>query len=317
MSQNDSKLLSNNFSDIYLGKDASWLSGMPNSLDPVIAPEDCRAELVEMRTQCDAEQKERGKGDFTIIHLDTKFRVSIMSALYETVYVLRRFPKEVPPLETQGIHSSYVEMLLRKNLTGLLIVCGAFAQGKTTMASAIVKSRISKHGGVAVTVEDPPEMPLEGRHGEGVCYQHWVNQGEFGQACRQASRWAPSIIFMGEIRDSEAAIEALRASINGRLVICTTHADTVAMGIERLFSLASAGSSSSEDVASLLSAGLLGVMHQKLVPDATGKKNPKISWLWLGDDESKGVRNTIKQKGFNQIENEVTLQRNRLLLRGE
>jgi type II secretory ATPase GspE/PulE/Tfp pilus assembly ATPase PilB-like protein len=51
----------------------------------------------------------------------------------------------------------------------------------------------------------------------GVCYQTWVDQGEFGDMCRKTARYAPNIIFLGEVRDSETASEALRASINGAI----------------------------------------------------------------------------------------------------
>lgn len=43
-------------------------------------------------------------------------------------------------------------------------------------------------------------------------------------------------------------------------------------------------------------------------------KHPKLEFLWLGDQESQGVRNTIRQRRFEQIANEVNLQRNRLMM---
>lgn len=300
--------------DIYLGKQA-FLAGVPGTLDPIPAPDDCKEELEQLKEICEKEARERSSEEFAIRHNDIGYRVAILTSVSETIYVLRRFPKSVPPIETLNIHSTYVEALMQQNLKGLILISGPYGNGKTTTASSLIASRLDKFGGVGITIEDPPEMPLEGLHGEGVCYQTWVEKGGFGEACRKAARWAPSMIFLGEIRDSDSAIEALRASINGRLVIATTHADKVANAIERLFSLASSGEKSSpEDVASLLGAGLLCAVHQTLEGDP---RRPKLEFLWLGEgsEEASGVRHNIRNRKFEMIDNAIVMQANMVLMR--
>ena len=308
------------FSDIYLGQSKSWLAGVPGTLDPVPAPEECKEELSSLREACDKFIGTSAKEEFAIRHRDVAYRVSTLNSMNEKVYVLRRFPKDVPSLDSIGLHPAYIDLLMQPGLTGLLVIAGAFGQGKTTTASAIISSRLGKYGGVGITIEDPPEMPLEGQHGEGVCYQTWVEQGSFGNACRQAARWAPSIIFVGEVRDSETAAEALRASINGRLVVCTTHADSVPMAIERIYSLAHGEVGNADDVSSLLGNGLLGVIHQRLEvlhQGTTGdRRRPRHEFLWLGGNDAQGTRNIIRTRRFEQIGSEVTLQLNRLLMQG-
>ncbi|MEW5890659.1 MAG: ATPase, T2SS/T4P/T4SS family [Pseudomonadota bacterium] len=300
------------FSDIYLGESASLLGGVPGMLDPVPAPPECREELAQLRKACGEFVQRHGKQEFAIREGGTAYRVSVLRSLTETVYVLRRFPSSVPDLSTLGIHPGYVELMMQPGLAGLLVIAGAYGQGKTTTASSVICARVAKYGGVCVTIEDPPEMPLEGRHGEGVIYQTWVEQGGFGQACRQAARWVPSIIFLGEIRDSETAAEALRASINGRLVVCTTHADSAVLAVDRLFALANGAAGTAEDVASLLANGLVGVLHQRLDGEP---KRPRVECLWLGGEESQGPRNSIRRRQFAQLQNDVTLQLNRMLMR--
>lgn len=299
--------------DIYLGRPHAWLAGVPGTSDPIPAPEDCLEELDELREMCDQFVAVREKDEFTVRHNDVAYRASVLRSMSDVVYVLRRFPATVPPIESLNIHSGYVSRLMQPGLAGLVVIAGAFGQGKTTTASSVIASRLTKHGGVAITIEDPPEMPLEGRHGEGVCYQTWVDRGQFGDATRKCARYAPSIIFLGEVRDAETAAEALRASINGRLVVCTTHADSVPMAIERLYSLANGVAGNSDDTSSLLAGGLLCVMHQRLEGDP---RRPKVEFLWLGDADSQGVRNTIRQRRFDQVGSEVTLQLNRMMMMG-
>ena len=48
-------------------------------------------------------------------------------------------------------------------------------------------------------------------------------------------------------------------------------------------------------------------------------KHPKLQFLWVGENDgkefgSKGVRNTIRQRRFDQIENDVMLQLNQMLM---
>lgn len=298
--------------DIYLGKTASWISGVEGKSDPLPAPEDCREELAELRRICEETQLDGARQEFAIRHNGNSYRVSLLQSLSDIVYVLRYMSASVPTLDQLGIHAGYVSHLLKPEITGMIILAGAFGQGKTTTASSIVTTRLARHGGVAVTVEDPPELPLEGIHGAGICYQTWVEQGQFGEACRKIARYAPDIIFIGEIRDPDAAVEALRASINGKLVICTIHADTVIMAIERLYSLANGRAGNSEDTSSLLASGLLCVMHQKL--DGKTIKHPKIEFLWAGGHENQGLKNMIRLRRFDQIGSEVTLQLNRMLM---
>lgn len=298
--------------DIYLGKDNAWLSGIPGTKDPVLAPADCKEELLELRALCEKVLTETGREEFPVRCRDVAYRASVLNSINEVIFVLRRIPAKIPTPEELSIHPAYVEMLMRSGLTGLFVVAGPFGQGKTTSVASMMAARLSKFGGVGVTVEDPPEMPLEGQHGEGVCYQTAVEDGKFLEACRKTARFAPTIIFIGEIRDSDTAVEALRASINGSLVMCTVHADSVSMAIERLYSLANVAIASPDDTSSTLANGLLAVMHQRLEGEP---RKPKLEFLWLGDPETQGVRNTIRLRRFEQIGNEVHLQRNRLMVR--
>lgn len=301
------------FSDIYIGESDSWLTGVPGEGDPRPAPLAARDDIVELRRICEEESDSTEREEFAIRFDDVTYRVSKLISINEIVFVLRRFPASVPSLETIGIHPVLNTLLLTKGLSGLIIIAGAYGQGKTTTASAIIKARLNVLGGVAITIEDPTEMPLQGRHGEGVCYQTWVDIGGFGQSCRQAARWAPSMIFLGEVRDGDAAIEALRASLNGRLVICTMHADNVPSAVERMFALACASGGNPDDIASMLGNGLTAVFHQKLEGEP---RHPVFSFLWLRGERITSPRNLVKTRRFDHLANDVQLQENQLLRQG-
>ena len=304
-------LLDIKFSDLYLGETASWVSsGQVSGTIPV--PETCIADLVELRLLCDRTYKETERQEFSLPFKGIRFRVSLLRSLTEDVFVLRRFPESVLDLSKIGIASTYLPLMLKPNLTGLVMVAGSFSQGKTTTASSLVMGRIALHGGIAVCIEDPPEMPMEGPCGKGVVYQCWASQGSFAQECRHAARWSPSIIFVGEVRDAETATETLKASLNGGLVVCTIHSDNVCGAIERIYALANGVAGSGDDIANILANSLRMVIHQRL----QGRpRRPELEFLMVDGVEEPGIRNIIKQKRFSGLGDVITMQHNRMFKR--
>ena len=78
----------------------------------------------------------------------------------------------------------------------------------------------------------------------------------FGRVLRSILRQDPNIILIGEIRDSETAQIAVRASITGHLVMSTLHTNNALATVERLLDM---------DVERyLLSTALTGIVSQRL-----------------------------------------------------
>jgi twitching motility protein PilT len=298
-------------SDIYIGSKSAWLGGVPGTFDPALSPPEFESEIEQLRKLCEDARKDRQSCDFSFACEGIKYRGTVFQSLQETVFVLRRFPEMVPGLESLNLPAQMVSRLVAPSLSGLLVISGEYANGKTTTASAILKSRLVTLGGVAMTIENPPEMPLEGRHGEGVCFQTWAEKGEFATSCRMATRCNPSMLFIGEIRDSETAMEAMRTALNGRLVICTTHADGVKTTLERLYALGTS-ISNSEDVANNLSSGLLGVIHQKLIRHGDVRRL-MVESLWVPGSDQASIRSMIKSRSWEQIGTTIQRQKAEML----
>ncbi|MDD4036400.1 MAG: ATPase, T2SS/T4P/T4SS family, partial [Bacilli bacterium] len=104
-----------------------------------------------------------------------------------------------------------------------------------------------------IAVEDPIEMEIEGIN------QIQVNSDiglTFASCLRSILRQDPDIIMIGEIRDTETAKIAVRASITGHLVLSTLHTNTSLNTIERLLDM--------EVERYLLASSLTGIISQKL-----------------------------------------------------
>lgn len=135
---------------------------------------------------------------------------------------------------------------------GIILVTGATGSGKSTTVYSILQYLNTSATNI-ITVEDPIEMDITG-----------VNQVQtnskigltFASALRSILRQDPNIIMIGEIRDTETAKIAVRASITGHLVLSTLHTNTSLNTIERLIDM---------DVQRyLLASALEGVISQKL-----------------------------------------------------
>ena len=135
---------------------------------------------------------------------------------------------------------------------GIILVTGATGSGKSTTVYAIL-NRLNTDDANLITVEDPVEMEIEGIN------QIQVNSDiglTFANVLRSILRQDPNIIMIGEIRDSETAQIAVRASITGHLVLSTIHTNNSLSTIERLLDM---------DVERyLLASALEGIISQKL-----------------------------------------------------
>ena len=114
-------------------------------------------------------------------------------------------------------YKKVLEMISKPN--GIILVTGATGTGKSTTVYSILQ-KLNTEATNIVTVEDPVEMNIEG-----------INQIQtnseigltFATALRSILRQDPNIIMVGEIRDTETAKIAVRASITGHLVLSTVH----------------------------------------------------------------------------------------------
>lgn len=209
---------------------------------------------------------EGDKSDAAITFDGVRCRLSRQFMADDTVWVCaRRISSEIPDIDQLGILPSVCQHM--KNLgkrDGLIIISGATGNGKTTTGVALLAHFLRQFGGTAVTIEDPVEYILKGRHGEsGQCFQVEIKEDEEWAAClKRALRWAPRYIYVGEIRTPKGAEQLLRAATTGHLVMTTVHAgspEEAIMGISYL-----AEQSMGPSVQNMLATGFTAIAHQTL-----------------------------------------------------
>ena len=113
---------------------------------------------------------------------------------------------------------------------GMVIVTGPTGCGKTiTLYSAL--HMLNEHEKNISTIEDPVEMTIRGINQVNVNVKAGL---DFSKALRCFLRQDPDIIMVGEIRDSESAQMAIKASQTGHLVLSTLHTNSAAEALSRL-----------------------------------------------------------------------------------
>lgn len=299
------------FSDLYLGHPAlqDRVADVPGAaVNPLPAGPLLRDDLARLTEACTAERSRAPDPDeFKVAYDGASYRVATMQAQGGDVFVVRRIPSAVSSLAELGIPQAYIRRMMMRGLSGLFIISGPAKSGKTMTAGAMLKERLGTHGGIAVTGENPIELPLEGAHGHGLCFQTLFPRepGGLPEAMRNITRWRAGTILIGELRDEESATELLKASFNGYLVITTMLADDVVQTVTRLTTLLSERRGPGTARA-LLADGLLGVLHQRIVHGA--RHTPKLETELLFLKDAPATRAVLRTGEFEQLTTEIRRQ---------
>ncbi len=117
---------------------------------------------------------------------------------------------------------------------GLVLVVGPTGSGKSTTLYAGLQILARDATRKVITVEDPIEYAIDGVQQTQV---HPEIGFAFANAMRAFVRQDPDVILVGEIRDGETALEAIRASQTGHVVLSTLHCNDAVDAIQRLSDL--------------------------------------------------------------------------------
>jgi type IV pilus assembly protein PilB len=165
-------------------------------------------------------------------------RVQTQPCLYGEHIVLRFLPqgKRLISIEELGFPPALTKVYRRivESPVGLVLVVGPTGSGKSTTLYAGLQILARDISRKVITVEDPIEYAIAGIQQTQVAPEVGFT---FANAMRAFVREDPDVILVGEIRDGETALEALRASQTGHLVFSTLHCNDSVDAVQRLFDL--------------------------------------------------------------------------------
>lgn len=161
-------------------------------------------------------------------------RLSTLPANQKESLVIRILPhQEQFPLYKLSLFPDMTMKLLAllNHAHGLIIFSGPTGSGKTTTLYSLLNETSQLFERNVITLEDPVEQENES------VLQVQVNEKAgitYASGLKAVLRHDPDIIMVGEIRDSETAKIAVRASLTGHLVLSTMHTRDAAGAIYRL-----------------------------------------------------------------------------------
>jgi len=218
-----------------------------------------------------AERRKPQDGRITIMvdNREYDIRVSNLPTVYGEKVVMRLASKEGFKKEKKDLGLTDKDLkkfdIILKNPHGIILVTGPTGSGKSTTLYTALTSLNGEDVNI-ITVEDPVEANIDGIN------QVQVNNKAdmtFANALRSILRQDPDIIMIGEIRDTETAQIAVRASITGHLVVSTLHTNSTASSISRL-----------QDMGIepyLIADSLVGIIAQRLVRKLCECKTPRTA----------------------------------------
>ena len=113
---------------------------------------------------------------------------------------------------------------------GMVLITGPTGSGKTaTLYATLMK--LNDGTRKINTIEDPVEYAVEGLRQSQI--NHDIDLG-FADMLRAILRQNPDVIMVGEIRDAETALTAVRAAVSGILVLATLHAPSTASTVQAM-----------------------------------------------------------------------------------
>ncbi|MDX2094859.1 MAG: ATPase, T2SS/T4P/T4SS family [Alphaproteobacteria bacterium] len=182
-----------------------------------------------------AETRSSQDGRISMVALgrEVDFRVATQPTVHGENVVLRILDKSksLVPIEDLGFSEHNVELLKRclKRPEGIIVVTGPTGSGKTTTLYSIL-GFINSIDVNIMTLEDPVEYQLP------LIRQTNVREGviDFHSGIKSLMRQDPDIIFLGEVRDEETAVMAVRAALTGHQVFTTLHTNDALGTIPRL-----------------------------------------------------------------------------------
>lgn len=222
------------------------------------------------------------------------FRVNVFRQREGVSAVFRLIPDVVKTIEQLGLPPSLHQFA--KMTKGLVLVTGPTGSGKSTTLAAIIDEINRETRKHIITLEDPIEFVHQQKQciiSQREIHHHTLS---FANGLKSALREAPDVILVGEMRDLETIDQALTCAETGILVFATLHTNGAGATIDRVIDVFPPAQQ--DQIRTMLSVTLQGVISQQLVPTADGLGRVAAIEVLVG---SYGLSNIIREGKTHQI----------------
>ena len=223
-----------------------------------------------------------------------RFRGNMMMQHKGIAAVFRMIPGKILSADDLNLPDGVRKMTMLKK--GLVLVTGPTGSGKSTTLAAMVDLINSTRKEHILTLEDPLEFIHENKMSLLNQRQIGEHSESFTAALRAALREDPDVILVGEMRDLETISLAMTAAETGHLVFGTLHTNSAGKTVDRIID--AFPKDSQEQVSTMLSESLRGVVCQQLLKNAEGKGRVAAFEILVG---TPAIANLIREGKTFQI----------------
>jgi len=222
-----------------------------------------------------------------------RFRVNTFFQRGTISISMRLIPVEIRTIKDLNLPPILSEFT--KANQGFVIITGPSSHGKSTTLAALLDEINHSKPVHIITVEDPIEYYFE--DDRAIIDQREVGFDtlSFSKALRSTFRQDPDVIMVGEMRDPETISTAITAAETGHLVFSTLHTNDASQTIHRIVDTFPPAQQS--QIRAQLSASLLGVISQRLVPRIKGGLIPACEIMI----SNSAVTNLIRENKVHEI----------------
>jgi len=226
---------------------------------------------------------------------DGKFRFKV-NLFYQKNFLaasLRLIPQAIPLLVNLGLPKIIYSLADKKS--GLIIIAGPYGSGRTTTAAALIEQINKDRKENILTVESPVEYIFTNK--ESLIEQREVGRdvNSFAEALEYCQGTDVDVVAVGVNNERRSVPLILDLASSGKMVIFQTDTISVVQTVEEILNIFSGEERSSAQ--SMLAAGLLAVVAQRLVPKIGGGLVLAAEVLIANE----AVRSLIKEGRFKQI----------------
>ena len=180
---------------------------------------------------------ENGSLDFAYeVGPTDRFRVNIFRQRTKMSLAARRITSTIKPFEELHLPPT-VQKIAETTYEGLVLVTGPTGCGKSmTIASMIdfINRTRSCH---ILTIEDPLEFIYTDKKAIVSQREIGIDVHDYADAVKSLMRQDPDVVLIGELKDQQTVLGAMRAAETGHLVFGTLHAGNASQTVQRVLDM--------------------------------------------------------------------------------
>ncbi len=206
---------------------------VPTEYRPLSADE-ARQSLYAIMSSEQRERFEKNKEMDMSLMIDglARFRMNVYSEQGAVGAALRVIPMEPIPMDELNLPPVLKKLALERQ--GLVLVTGPTGSGKSTTLAAMMDFINTTKDVHIVTIEDPIEFYYSNKKSIVTQRELGTDTRDFPTALKYALRQDPDVILIGEMRDQETILSAMKAAETGHLVLSTLHTTDSVQTINRI-----------------------------------------------------------------------------------